>query len=88
MSERPTHAKFGLGANAVQMMMIPSGLIDPLGRIKSNLSLDTDGIRIDAPAELFPFLKPNIQCIVTLSIVQVTPEEQLPPKPKLLGLND
>lgn len=72
-------AAFSIGANAIQAMMNPSGLVGPDGRIKSNLSLDSEGIRIDLPVALFPFLKPQIACIVTLSVVQVAPAEPQPP---------
>lgn len=83
MSADPT---FSVKANVVQFMAEPSGLIGADGHIKSNLALkDGHGITLAVPIQLFPFLKPGIGVLVTLSVVQIQPEEPvIAPAQKLI----
>ena len=70
--------EMNIGANSVQLMLQPSGLVGPNGTVVKNLSLDTQGVRINVPAEVFPFLDPNHPALVVLSVIQIKPAA---PKP-------
>lgn len=76
--------KFSIKSNVIQAMMMPSGLTHPDGTIKSNLVLQIQGITIKVPIEIFPFLKANSEAFVTLSIVQIIPQEPVIETPKLI----
>ena len=77
-----------IDANSVQLMLRPSGLLGPDGLIKSNLSLEgPDGIRINVPVGMFPFLSPDQPALVILSVTQIKPQPPVVEKPKLIGLN-
>lgn len=79
---------FSVKANAIQFMAEPSGLIGADGRIKSNLTLqDGHGNSLHVHAGLFPFLKPGIGVLVTLSVVQIQPEEPAVKAPALIMPN-
>lgn len=77
-----------IDAHSVQLMLRPSGLIDQNGLIKSNLSLEgPDGIRLNVPVSMFPFLSPDQPALVILSVTQIKPKLPVIETPQLLRPN-